>query len=253
MHVRIDAVPQVGASGVIVWNGVWVDVTESREKSLKLSQAKEAAEEAARAKSQFLATMSHEIRTPMNGILGLLELLHSKSMTPVQQQIMQMIDDSAKSLMTVLNDVLDLSKIEFNQMQLNFQPYDLRALVSSVMGVMAHQAHVKGLRVRVSISPTLARTINVDDMRLRQVLLNLLSNAIKFTAEGTVSLCVAVTRSAPNTQDILITVSDTGPGMSESQLERIFKPFTQGDASITRRYGGTGLGLVISQDRKSVV
>ncbi|EPM92133.1 response regulator/sensor histidine kinase [Pseudomonas syringae pv. actinidiae ICMP 18804] len=247
MHVRIDAVPQVGASGVIVWNGVWVDVTESREKSLKLSQAKEAAEEAARAKSQFLATMSHEIRTPMNGILGLLELLHSKSMTPVQQQIMQMIDDSAKSLMTVLNDVLDLSKIEFNQMQLNFQPSDLRALVSSVMGVMAHQAHVKGLRVRVSISPTLARTINVDDMRLRQVLLNLLSNAIKFTAEGTVSLCVAVTRSAPNTQDILITVSDTGPGMSESQLERIFKPFTQGDASITRRYGGTGLGLVISQ------
>lgn len=247
MHVRIDAVPQTTDSAAIIWNGVWVDVTESREKSLKLSQAKEAAEEAAHAKSQFLATMSHEIRTPMNGILGLLELLHSKTMSPVQQQIMQMIDDSAKSLMTVLNDVLDLSKIEFNQMELNFQPCDVRALISSVMGIMAHQAHVKGLRVRVCVAPTLARVLDVDDMRLRQVLLNLLSNAIKFTSDGTVTLNVTVTHSTANTQNILITVSDTGPGMNESQLERVFKPFTQGDASITRRYGGTGLGLVISQ------
>ncbi|MFB3305998.1 ATP-binding protein [Pseudomonas sp. AMR01] len=247
MHVRVDAVPESTPSGTITWNGVWVDVTESRQKSIKLSKAKEAAEEAANAKSQFLATMSHEIRTPMNGILGLLELLHSKSMSRDQQQIMQMIDESAKSLMTVLNDVLDLSKIEFNQLQLHNQKTDLRTLLSSVMGVMAHQAHAKGLRVRVSISPMLAHTINVDDMRLRQVLLNLLSNAIKFTAIGTITLKVAVTLSNPDSQRIIISVSDTGPGMDNSQKERIFKPFTQGDTSITRRYGGTGLGLVISQ------
>jgi len=247
MHVRVDAVPEKTTSSSIIWKGVWVDVTESREKSLKLSQAKEAAEEAAHAKSQFLATMSHEIRTPMNGILGLLELLHSKSMSPDQQQIMQMIDESAKSLMTVLNDVLDLSKIEFNQLQLHLQPTDLRALISSVMGIMAHQAHAKGLRVRITISPALASSVEVDDMRLRQVLLNLLSNSIKFTAVGTVSIKVAVTRSSDSTQHLAISVADTGPGMSDSQQERIFKPFTQGDASITRRYGGTGLGLVISQ------
>lgn len=247
MHVRVDAVPEKTSGGSIVWKGVWVDVTESREKSLKLSQAKEAAEEAAYAKSQFLATMSHEIRTPMNGILGLLELLHSKSMSPDQQQIMQMIDESAKSLMTVLNDVLDLSKIEFNQLQLHLQPTDLRALISSVVGVMAHQAHAKGLRVRVIISPTLASSVEVDDMRLRQVLLNLISNAIKFTAAGIVSIKVAVIRSSDSTQDLAISVADTGPGMSDSQRENIFQPFTQGDASITRRYGGTGLGLVISR------
>ncbi|NWC91055.1 transporter substrate-binding domain-containing protein [Pseudomonas sp. IPO3778] len=247
MHVRVDAVPGDTSSGSVIWNGVWVDVTEAREKSLKLSLAKEAAEEAAHAKSQFLATMSHEIRTPMNGILGLLELLHSKSMSPDQQQIMQMIDESAKSLMTVLNDVLDLSKIEFNQFQLHHQKTDLRALISSVMGIMAHQAHAKGLRVRVVISPALASSIDVDDMRLRQILLNLLSNAIKFTAVGTVLVKVAVTRSTSDAQNLAISVNDTGPGMSNSQRERIFKPFTQGDASITRRYGGTGLGLVISQ------
>jgi len=247
MHVRIDAVPENTSSGSIIWKGVWMDVTESRAKSLKLSQAKEAAEEAARAKSQFLATMSHEIRTPMNGILGLLELLHSKSMSPDQQQIMQMIDESAKSLMTVLNDVLDLSKIEFNQLQLHQQPTDLRALISSVMGIMSHQAHAKGLRVRVTISPALASSVEVDDMRLRQVLLNLMSNAIKFTSVGTVSIKVTVSRSSESTQHLAISVNDTGAGMSDSQRERIFKPFTQGDASITRRYGGTGLGLVISQ------
>ncbi|NVZ59987.1 transporter substrate-binding domain-containing protein [Pseudomonas edaphica] len=247
MHIRVDAVPEKTSSGSVIWKGVWVDVTESREKSLKLSQAKEAAEEATHAKSQFLATMSHEIRTPMNGILGLLELLHSKSMSPDQQQIMQMIDESAKSLMTVLNDVLDLSKIEFNQLQLQKQPTDLRALISSVTGIMAHQAHAKGLRVRVSISPALATSVEVDDMRLRQIILNLLSNAIKFTAVGTVSIKVVVTRSSDNTQHLDISINDTGPGMTSSQRERIFKPFTQGDESITRRYGGTGLGLVISQ------
>jgi len=247
MHVRIDAVPESTTSGAIIWNGVWVDVTESRQKSIKLSRAKEAAEEAASAKSQFLATMSHEIRTPMNGILGLLELLFSKSMSRDQQQIMQMIDESAKSLMTVLDDVLDLSKIEFNQLQLHSQKTDLRKLLSNVMGVMAHQAHAKGLRIRVSISPVLAHAINIDDMRFRQVLLNLLSNAIKFTAVGTISVKVTVTRSNPDSQVLAISVSDTGPGMSKSQKERIFKPFTQGDTSITRRYGGTGLGLVITK------
>ncbi|WP_230383648.1 hybrid sensor histidine kinase/response regulator, partial [Pseudomonas savastanoi] len=247
MHIRIDAVPEKTSGGSIIWKGVWVDVTEAREKSLKLSQAKDAAEEAAHAKSQFLATMSHEIRTPMNGILGLLELLHSKSMSPDQQQIMLMIDESAKSLMTVLNDVLDLSKIEFNQLELHRQPTDLRALISSVVGIMAHQAHAKGLRVRITISPALASSVEVDDMRLRQVLLNLLSNAIKFTAVGTVSIKVAVTRSSDTTQHLAISVIDTGLGMSDSQRERIFEPFTQGDASITRSYGGSGLGLVISQ------
>ncbi|MGE1153873.1 ATP-binding protein [Pseudomonas kitaguniensis] len=247
MHVRVEAVPEHTSSGKITWNGVWVDVTESKQKSIKLSRAKEAAEEAANAKSQFLATMSHEIRTPMNGILGLLELLHSKSMNPDQKHIMQMIDDSAKSLMTVLNDVLDLSKIEFNQLKLHYQKTDLRTLISSVVGVMAHQAHAKGLRVRVSISPTLANFINVDDVRLRQVLLNLLSNAIKFTAAGTIRLKVTETLSNHDSPMLAISVSDTGSGMSDLQKERIFKPFTQGDTSITRRYGGTGLGLVISQ------
>lgn len=247
MHIRVDAVPEYTVSGAITWNGVWVDATESIEQSKKLSVAKEAAEEATHAKSQFLASMSHEIRTPMNGILGLLELLHSKSMSSDQQQIMRLIDGSAKSLMTVLNDILDLSKIEFNQLELSFQRTDLRALISSIMGVMAHQAHIKGVRVRVAISPVLANAVDIDDMRLRQVLTNLLSNAIKFTAIGSILLEVVATDDGPGHQKLIITVYDTGQGMNSAQLERVFKPFTQGDESITRRYGGTGLGLVISR------
>lgn len=246
-HVRINAAPEKLDDEVVIWSGIWIDVTDEWEQSIVLSSAKEAAEEAVLIKSEFLAAMSHEIRTPMNGIFGLLELLHSKSLTPDQLRILEMIDESTKSLMTVLNDILDLSRIEFNHVDLVYQDVDLRSLISNVFGILAHQAHAKGLRVSVNISAQLHTLIHTDDSRLRQVLLNLLSNAIKFTSDGSVSLSVLVENVGVDEQVIKIAISDTGIGMDESQLKRLFKPFSQGDTSITRRYGGTGLGLVISQ------
>ncbi|NWE37287.1 sensor histidine kinase, partial [Pseudomonas gingeri] len=149
--------------------------------------------------------------------------------------------------MTVLNDILDLSKMEFNHLDLHYEQTDLRAVIGNAIGITAHQAHSKGLNVYVNIDDKLAPTVLIDNLRLRQVLLNLITNAIKFTSEGEVSLQVSVDNINEAEQFVTIVISDTGIGMDEKQTGRLFSPFTQGDSSVTRRYGGSGLGLVISE------
>jgi len=243
--ISAEATPQREEHGQTFWSGVWTDVTEARAQAEALAQAKEEAEAAAAAKASFLATMSHEIRTPMNGLLGLLELLRDGPLTANQQWMLRMVDDSAATLMQILNDILDFSKIEAGQLTLSPTPVDLRSLVDNVLAIASTLAHEKGLHVRNAIDPQLAAEFMGDGVRLRQILFNLLSNATKFTEEGAIDVRLDVLASDPARQRIRLTVRDSGIGMTAEQQRRLFEPFVQADASIARRFGGTGLGLTI--------
>ncbi|WP_049620984.1 transporter substrate-binding domain-containing protein [Frateuria defendens] len=244
--IRAKATPYE-EGGDVFWSGMWSDITELRDQAEALAVAKEEAEAAAAAKASFLATMSHEIRTPMNGVLGLLELLGQGPLTADQQRILGMMDDSAQALMQILDDVLDFSKIDAGQLMLAPVPTDLRALIDNVLGVASTLAHEKGLYVRNVVDAALAAELMVDGVRLRQILFNLLSNATKFTEEGEIGVRLEVLPSVPGRQNLRLTVHDTGIGMTPAQQRRLFEPFVQADASITRRFGGTGLGLTICQ------
>jgi len=245
--IRAQATPQQEEDGRVFWSGVWTDVTEARGQAEALAAAKEEAEAAAAAKASFLATMSHEIRTPMNGILGLLELLGEGPLTANQQRMLRMVDDSAAALMQILDDVLDFSKIDAGQFALSPTPIDLRALVDNVLGVASTLAHEKGLYVRNAIDAELVAELIGDGIRLRQILFNLLSNATKFTEQGSIGVRLQVLESDGAQQRIRLVVRDTGIGMTAEQQARLFEPFTQADATIARRFGGTGLGLTICQ------
>lgn len=223
------------------------DVTEQRRAELQLAEARDQAEAANRAKGRFLATMSHEIRTPMNGILGMASLLQDTAQTPEQQTYVRAIDQSARTLLALIDEILDFSKIEAGKLELSEAPFALDACVQGAVELLAPRAHEKGLEIAWSVSPQLPRLVVGDEPRVRQILLNLLSNAVKFTDDGGVSVRVGG-GAEPGSERVTIemAVEDTGIGLSAEDMRNLFTEFEQTEAAISRRSGGTGLGLAIS-------
>lgn len=225
--------------------GIVTDVTDALRLEDEMRRARDAAEAASRAKSDFLATMSHEIRTPMNGVIGMTSLLLDTPLEAEQQHFAQTIRDSAESLLTIINDILDFSKMEAHRLELEDAEFELPALVESVVDILAPRAHGKGIEIVSWLEPACQFIARGDPGRIRQILMNLGGNAVKFTAEGNVSLYVLP--SATRAGWIRFEVHDTGIGIPEEARDRLFTMFTQVDASTARRFGGTGLGLAISK------
>src|SRR5687767_8805845 len=218
-----------------------------RERTAELESARRVAEMANRAKSEFLANMSHEIRTPMNGVIGMATLLLDAGLTPVQHEYAQAILSSGEALLAIINDILDLSKIEAGKLELECTDMDLREIVEGVAQLLAIQADDKGLELIVQIHGGVPEYLRGDPMRLRQVLTNLVGNAVKFTASGEVLIEVEAICVQDGRARLRFRVSDTGIGIPPDRRELLFQPFQQLDGSTTRRFGGTGLGLSIAR------
>ncbi len=225
--------------------GIKEDITERREYEKHLREAKETAESANRAKSEFLANMSHEIRTPMNSILGMAEILQASTLSPDHQEYATAICNSSKMLLSLINDILDMSKIEAGKIELHNEAVDILETIEDIAHLNSMAASEKGLRLILYFEPGTPRYLIGDAVRIRQVLINLVGNAVKFTDKGEVLIKAACISRSGESAKIRIDVIDTGPGIPKEAHDHIFDKFTQLDASITRRYGGTGLGLPI--------
>ncbi|MBV9509214.1 MAG: response regulator [Caulobacteraceae bacterium] len=225
------------------WVSAGQNITHRKVAERALIQAKEAAEAANRAKSSFLANMSHEIRTPLNGMLGMAQAMALDVLEPAQRERLAVIRQSGETLLAILNDVLDLSKIEAGKLELESIPFDIAQLARGVQDVFAPSAQAKGCGFEVVVAPEAAGVYAGDPTRVRQILYNLVSNALKFTEHGQVRVDVAASAAG-----LVIKVKDTGIGMSTEQVAKLFRKFEQADASTTRRFGGTGLGLAICHE-----
>ncbi|MDR1545708.1 MAG: response regulator [Deltaproteobacteria bacterium] len=245
-HMLLNAFksPYAGGVGLMFW---LMDVTEMAKKELALSLAREAAEASTRAKSEFLANMSHEIRTPMNAIIGLSHLCLQTDLDPQQHEYVSRTQTAAKTLLRIINDILDFSKIEAGKMEMERVEFQIDELLTETMELQSIRAAEKGLEFYLDAPETLPPAVIGDPTRLTQVLNNLISNAIKFTAEGEVGVKLEIFEEITQNITMRFTVKDSGIGLTQEQLNGLFKPFTQADTSTTRKYGGTGLGLVITK------
>lgn len=232
------------ATGRIVIRGVTQDMTPWRLIETALVEAKEKAEAATKAKSEFLAMMSHEIRTPINGVMGMAHLLEETGLDDEQQDFVKALIESAEHLSTLISDILDLSKIEAGHMEMERTPFDLERLALAVCDIMKTKAFPRGISLKAAVELGEAKWVSGDPGRVRQVLFNLVGNAVKFTEQGGVEMNVAAIPDRPGW--FSLTVSDSGIGMTEKQLRNLFQPFKQGDTSTSRKFGGTGLGLAIT-------
>ena len=225
--------------------GTIQDITARKRIEAELISAKEAAEQSARAKEEFLANMSHEIRTPMNAILGFAQLLQETKLSADQKEYLGAIDTSGQALMAIINDILDLSKIEAGRLTFEYQPFSLGKLLSSLNQIFRGKAQEKGIVLHTSMGPGVPEVLIGDQVRLNQVLINLVGNALKFTEEGEIEIEVKVLQEAAKRVKLMFEVHDTGIGIAPAKQRTIFQSFTQASGDTTRKYGGTGLGLTI--------
>ena len=238
--------PKLQPDGAVLWDGIILDATRMKRAELELHSAKEQAESANRAKSEFLAVMSHEIRTPLNGVLGMAELLSRTNLDDRQKRFLTTITQSGESLLSIVNDILDITKIEAGEQRLANEVFGLSESIAEVAALFRGMAEQKGLALHHDLGDDLPDAVEGDPVRLRQVLANVINNAVKFTSEGKVEIRARLQSMTDHTATVVFEIEDTGIGVPANDLPKLFDAFHQVDSTYARRHGGTGLGLTIT-------